>query len=199
MTKVIATSVHLITISVAGKGCRCSMQFRNRSTQFKMPDYTCYDGKYVAFCFFAVNAFYLTAMAILFLYNRSTNINQRYETQESNVYVVAPPKGEGEYSITIKEAFKLWQLEGNALIDLRHGFHFWMRLDEFLFFPAQYLQISSNVIILKSLGKSLNLAFLFHLQKFRKVPRFCTPRYQNAEEEAKTDLLTCLASPQVKI
>ena len=85
------------------------MQFRNRSTQFKMPDYTCYDGKYVAFIFFAVNAFYLTAMAILFLYNRSTNMNQRHETppqQESNVYVVAPPKGEGEYSITIKEAFK---------------------------------------------------------------------------------------------
>ena len=111
MTKVIATSVHLITISVASKGCRCSMQFRNRSTQFKMPDYTCYDGKYVAFCFFAVNAFYLTAMAILFLYNRNTNMNQRYETppqQESNVYVVAPPKGEGEYSITIKEAFKQW-------------------------------------------------------------------------------------------
>ena len=110
MTKVIATSEHLITISVASKGCRCSMQFRNRSTQFKMPDYTCYDGKYVAFCFFAVNAFYLTAMAILFFYNRNTNMNQRYETppqQESNVYVVAPPKGEGEYSITIKEAFKL--------------------------------------------------------------------------------------------
>ena len=42
-------------------------------------------------------------------------------------------------------------LEGNALIDLQH----WISMDEFLFFYVPILQISSELVIFRNLGKSL--------------------------------------------
>ena len=68
-----------------------------------MPHYKCYDGEYVSFCFFAINAFYLTSMAILYWYTRKTNKNQRYRAPEhhSNVYVLATPPRNEDYFIRI--------------------------------------------------------------------------------------------------
>ena len=74
-------------------------------------------------------------------------------------------------SFTKRGRVHMWmmvQLEGNALIDLRHGFKVWMSMDEFLFFNVHNLKISSDRIIIKSSGKSLIPQILYTYQKFGK-------------------------------
>ena len=80
-------------------------------------------------------------------------------------------RGAGEEPIMLKQEFI--KLEGNSLIDLRHGFKFWMSMDEFLFFNVHNLKISSDPIIIKSSGKSLIPQIVYTYLNFGKslIPR----------------------------